>query len=287
MKPTNRLRLLTAFLLLSLFVGVGANAAVRRGRLRNRAGIGGKATTAAVYTNSHALEFDATGGTSERVDLSDLATGGAARVAWGVWVYQANCTSNEEIISKFTDAPNKEWDIVLFAGTNTCRIQIMLSTNGTATAGGSTADDTFTENAWHYIFVDYDGTQATNATKLIVKVDDVQKAITFGGTVPTTIFDTTTVATLGVYGRHSPGDDFYIGVMDEVAIWIGAGNVPTSAAAYNSGHVFNLATFSPAPAYAWSFNGDTIPTIAATVGAVNGTAVNMEAGDVEASNVAP
>lgn len=104
--------------------------------------------------------------------------------------------------------------VVHYAGDD--KVYGIVST-GSFTPGNSTP----VTNAFHYIVMIFDGTQATNALKVLVYVDGVQQTMTFTGTVPSNIsaviqprmgnfygnFQVNTMCEAGVIGRAISGSE--------------------------------------------------------------------------------
>lgn len=84
--------------------------------------------------------------------------------------------------------------------------------NGTNVAGTFASNDT----NWHLVTFVYDGTQATNATKLLGYLDGVQQTLSFIGTIPSTTTNNTTPFMIGRDG--AAGGARTNGFTDEIRI---------------------------------------------------------------------
>lgn len=239
------------------------------------------------YTNTHAIDF---GGTDERITTADIATDSATRVVWSTWLKNANCGGTEYAISKLvTSGTLREWTIGLQAGSTTCRPVVALYTDGTGGANIATwtaADNTFAEGVWDHLCVSYDGSQTGDANRLRTFVNGVE--ITGAGAftglaVPATLWTGTAPVLLGA--QHT-ASGFMTGSQDETAIWI-AGTPPSCATIYNANVLVNPVSYSPAPAHCWNINGDVANSITDRCGSAAGTMVNMEAGDIQGTDLPP
>lgn len=71
---------------------------------------------------------------------------------------------------------------------------------------------------WHHVLWWYDGTAATNATRLRLFVDGAQRTLNFGAySVPARLNQTTTAVNVGSY--NSGSNFFFNGKLDEVGLW--------------------------------------------------------------------
>ena len=78
--------------------------------------------------------------------------------------------------------------------------------------GQITSNDT----SWHRILWSFDGTQSTNAAKLIIYLDGAPKTITFTGAIPTAIPANAQAFTIG---RDSANSRWSNGLQDDITIW--------------------------------------------------------------------
>jgi hypothetical protein len=235
------------------------------------------------YTNLLSLGL---GGTDEYVDFNDLVTDGIARAVWSAYIYQEDCVSAETLMSKWLTGGNmREWLIRTNVSGATCNLVIITTADGLTSSTWTSAAGAISENTWHHVCVSYDGSQATNATKLRTYLNGVEitggGAFT-GGAQPTTLYSGTGDFMIGALTSGAP-NQFWLGSVDEIAIWTDA-NPPSCATIYNAGVLMNPVSFSPAPLYCYNMEGDTANTITnKCAGGLNGTMVNMEAGDLQST----
>lgn len=239
-------------------------------------------TTGPGYSNLQSVDF---GGTNEYINVGDIATDAATRVVWSAWVFQANCVAQEDVFGKWNASGTQEWFIRLDAtGGTACRPVIFYSPNGTTTVFFNGAADSIAENVWVHLCASYDGGGAANADRLKVWGNGTEISGSYSGTFGTVMHTGSEPATIGTrnVGLANPT----IGLVDEVAIWIG-GTPPSCVDIYNARTLVDLPTFSPAPTHCWDFNTATNATVPDSCGAATGTPANMEAGDFSNANVAP
>jgi len=79
-----------------------------------------------------------------------------------------------------------------------------------------TTDANLTTSSWKNVQLVYDGTQATNALKLKLYLNGVQKTLTFSGTLPITL--TTSTAALEIGGSSSLAT-YFSGKIDDVRVY--------------------------------------------------------------------
>lgn len=264
-------------LLLVLFVAgddaFAAHGFRRQGDNRWR---GGAVSTS--YVNTHAIDF---GGTNERITFGTRLAAGSTRFVLALWIYNPARVSSEDWVAQYDGSGGNNNGVILRTdNTGAVTFFVFDGTNGqprfTTTAALGTGD-------FVHVCVNYDGSQATNATKLQVFFDGSSQAGTFSGTIPAA---TTTLSVNFTLGSITSGSNAVIGFMDDVGLWVG-GNPPSCSAIYNSGLIQNLAIMSPTPTNCWSFDNDVANTITDRCGSNNGTMVNMEAGDIQATTIAP
>jgi hypothetical protein len=116
--------------------------------------------------------------------------------------------------TKFTNGA--DWASVYGkSASSTNRIGMQTLANGSvyvllgngANTYGYTAAGTITTGQWYHVAVVFDGTQATNANRLKLYINGVQKALAFSGTIPATT------------GTNTSNLSFYRSDVDEVRIW--------------------------------------------------------------------
>lgn len=144
---------------------------------------------------------------------------------------------------------------------------------------------TVQDGNWHQVGWTYDG--SGNASGVAIYLDGVAQTIDIQN--DTLTGSTLNVGALTMAARSGGGSNFGPGNMDELALWdveLTSGEVTTI---YNSGVALDLQGQGASPITAslvfWSRNGDGLsdifPTIQDVEALLNGTMLNMTAGDIE------
>lgn len=137
-------------------------------------------------------------------DSADLSL--TTQASWAFWVAPTTPGTNRTIISKWV-AGAYRWSVNLDSS-NYMTLEIDNSSVGVYLYGTSTA--------WtHNVFV-FDGTQATNATRLTYYLNGVLTGLGFGGTIPATLTDDANAITVGDQGGLTTP---FSGNMGSLGIW--------------------------------------------------------------------
>lgn len=247
-------------------------------RRRNGRIMGAGTPAVAAYDNTHKIVF---GGSNEYVNFGDVATDGASRVVWSAVINNANCTSTETLFAKAPSSGAYEWRIDTNASTSLCNLIVHVSASLTTQERFVSAADAVPEGSAVHICISYDGSQATNATRLRAWVNgsEITSGGSYVGTIPAALPTGTADA---LWGNLSPGSGPTSGDSDELLIYIGEANPPSCTTLYNNGTRLDPVLLSPKPTHCWTVNGDVANTITDKCNAspLNGTMVNMEAGDI-------
>ncbi len=139
---------------------------------------------------------------------ANTALNGATQLTIAGWVKKNSLTSRGAIFTRWTSASN--WLSIQLATTND--FNFIVGNGGTTYGTLESPADT----AWHHYALVYDGSQATNATKLIAYVDGVATTLSFTGTIPTTAPTMTNSDRLGYDTHNSLSLD---GVLDDVRLY--------------------------------------------------------------------
>lgn len=226
------------------------------------------------FTNTKSLLFD---GVDEGCTLSTQLYNGQTNYSWSYWVKFTGVLVGGNYGVDWAQSGSKYNGFVLL--NNDLIMYLQSSTNATAKV---TCTGNITQNTWHNIIWTYDGSGATNADKLKIYIDGVNKTLTFSGTIASAL--TSNALTTHRLPNHSSlaGINRMNGNVDEVAHWSGTTLTATNATdIYNSGAPNDLTSLSPS--HWWRFgdgSGDSSTTIYDQIGAVDLTGVNLEAGDI-------
>jgi hypothetical protein len=199
----------------------------------------GGAPDSGVYSVA-ATSFD---GINEFAQTAASATefSGLNKFTVAIWA-KAKTWNQGAFLSRYsTVSSGRNW---LFEANGSNGIRILICSSGAScSTSWTSASSVLTNGAWHHIAFAYDGTQATNATKLRTWINgtEVTAGGSFAGTIPTALGTVTQPLWLGAY--FASGNVAHYGLLDEAAIWTGSAATPTQIAdLYAGGHTFNLTT---------------------------------------------
>ncbi len=132
------------------------------------------------------------------------------------WINIGTLATGKPIISKWGDSQNSI--LIKTDDTNSDEIKVCVANSLTDNCAiyGITANADLAAGNWYYLDVVYDGTQSANADKLKVYVNGALKTVSFTGTVPAVLQNSTTNLEIG-------GDlalaQYIIAKIDEVRIY--------------------------------------------------------------------
>jgi uncharacterized protein (TIGR02145 family) len=159
------------------------------------------------------LNFD---GTDDRVAISNFQFPISNQFSISQWLNVQTLATNKAIIGKWGSSQN---NILLKSDdTNSNQLKICLASSLTdnCTNYATTTDANLVAANWQNVQLVYDGSQASNALKLKLFLNGVQKTLTFSGTIPATL--ATSTASLEIGGNASLGT-YFSGRIDEVRIY--------------------------------------------------------------------
>lgn len=156
------------------------------------------------------VDFDGAG----LISFGTFPIQGLQKASFSFWIRPRSLgTDFLSIVSKYVSAANR-FEITQGGagyGTGTALLIVFNGTSLSFTAAG-----TLKNHVWQHIVVTYDGTGPGNADRLHVYVNGSERALSFTGTVPAAI--PLTAADLVIGGR-SNGTNYFLGSMDEFAVW--------------------------------------------------------------------
>ncbi|MBT3324403.1 hypothetical protein HN681_03140 [archaeon] len=162
------------------------------------------------------FNFDGSLGQLDMGDVDELD--GTEHFTISAWVKYDSIGSWDYVISK-RDSDYTTNSLVMGtggAGYGDSNDVFMRVTNGSS-AWAHTTDDIIDTN-WHHWTMVYDGTQATNETRLKFYFDGIQRDLTYNANVPTTTASNSNPLVLS--GWHSStSSNFMNGNVDELRIW--------------------------------------------------------------------
>lgn len=170
-------------------------------------------------------------GSTQSVDsASGLNLGTLTKATWSVWVYSPSLAVNDCVFD-VRDATSGD-SLSFYTNLGTATTSSLYVWDGVADTYGTTTN-AFANNEWRHYFVEYDGTQATNADRAKLWINGVAQTVTTGGTYPTSLVLTNAQFALGWTTPHTAGYN-WTGRIQNAAFWNSTGST-TAAEQYNSG----------------------------------------------------
>lgn len=164
------------------------------------------------------LEFD---GVDDYTTMGDVtAVNGIEKMTVAAWIRPgASLVALKSVISKFSTISQNGWIIETgTAGVGDSDDVICAVTTGTGGSDfGYTTGNILAVNTPGLWMMTFDGSRA-GTEKLKFYFNGLQQTLTYSGTLPTTIPNTTNELRLGA---TSDGARFWSGVIDDICIWIG------------------------------------------------------------------
>jgi hypothetical protein len=147
------------------------------------------------------------------------------------WIYKSSALNQHAIMSKWDfGASNGTWALQLVDGSN---LRAFIR-SGPGDSGDNYVDSTnanLAAGTWYHVAMVYDGTQSA-ADRVKLFVNGVQLSTTVGGTIPSTLFASTTPLVIGDF----PGlSRYWSGALDEVKLYSRALNESDIKAEYDAG----------------------------------------------------
>lgn len=172
---------------------------------------------------------------SQALTIADTAVLQFTKFTASVWFNAVTLAVNQTVIGKtnFISSHVGPWTLVTDSASSTdLLISIANGASDTGNNFGKTTSLGLSTGTWYHAVFVYDGSQGTNATKLLLYVNGVQKTLAFTGTIPASLLNNSAPYQIGSWsglGRY------WNGLIDENYLW----NVvltPTQVAAlYGSG----------------------------------------------------
>lgn len=159
-----------------------------------------------------AFEFD---GSSDFINISDSASlSPTNEISIVLWAKQDSVTSDKALITKWEHDTQDTWYIQVF-GT---ALEIAIADNITDRGAkyGYPASGTWTVG-WTHVAVVYDGSGATNADKLKLYQNGTELAMSYTGTIDSSLTDSTAPVKIGSFSGTF--ERYWNGVIDDVHIY--------------------------------------------------------------------
>jgi hypothetical protein len=158
-------------------------------------------------------------GSTDYITWGDVAAlDSLTKLTVSMWLYNDgfSAANYHGFIHKYNDdgAGDQGWGMVCQAGISIQDL-ILFARNGDFSTAYTGAGP-LTVNTWHHVHWIYDGTQATNSSRLRLWIDAVEQPLTFAGIVATSLPNVANPLTLG---RNIA--QYMTGQMAEVGVWTG------------------------------------------------------------------
>jgi hypothetical protein len=226
------------------------------------------------------------GGTNEYVTMGDVL---GSQTDWdqdfsvAVWFKSTDSGYTLMVSKAFADADNRGWYLAYSGSTGIVEAVLRSDDSPTSESAGVASTATgLSDGQWHLAVFTWEGTVSSAASNLKLYVDGVEgKTVTsdnLGGTIATT-------GPLVIGARFQTPSDFFVGNLDDVAIYSKVLSTDEVQEIYSSGNptlnLNNLSSGSALIGYWKCGDGDTFPTLTDNSSNSNdGTMTNMESTDI-------
>ena len=223
------------------------------------------------FVNDYSLLFD---GVNDYVDCGSIATlQSTSQHSLSAWFKTSDRTKRQGILKWYNGTG--QWIEMSMSTTEFLFIPSGVSGYGKTPSSG------VSNGVWNHVVMVFDGSATGNSNRLKAYLNGAALSLSFTGSIPTT----TTAMTGGSFkiGERFVGQDYFLGNIDEPAVFDYALTQTNVTDIYNSGAPTDLNSLTTAPAH-WYRNGDsdTYPTITdiGSAASNDGTMVNMDAADI-------
>jgi hypothetical protein len=152
------------------------------------------------------------------------SAGNRKKWTWSGWVKRGNLSTNNPILTAYTDANNR--DVFQF---DTATIQYVNISGGSANANLGTTAVFRDPSAWYHIVLAIDTTDATASNRIKIYVNSVQQTSFVSSTYPSQNADMMTNNNVASYlGREVNGGQFLDGYLTEINFIDGQALTPSS-----------------------------------------------------------
>jgi hypothetical protein len=158
---------------------------------------------------------------------------GIDKLTISLWIKPLSLATDKTIISKFGNNTEGGWALQTSSDANGGSNDIFITARagGGSNAYSNTTSDIFVINQWTHLEVVYDGTQATNATKMKIYVNGINKPLTYYENVPSSL----PINNRDVQLAYHEWAGFGNFVLDNVRIYNYARTATQAAWDYNNG----------------------------------------------------
>ncbi len=166
------------------------------------------------YDFGQAASFNGTTSYAEVPDSSGLSPTAALSLVW--WQKHDAAIIERCPLAKW-EAAQSSWFVESFSSSSI----LIFVADSLVDAGsnyGFTPASSVVVDAWQHIAIVYDGSLSGNANRLKIWINGVAQTLTFGGTIPATLTDSTAKLAIGRRNMNG-GDRYWNGDLDEVGVY--------------------------------------------------------------------
>ncbi len=218
--------------------------------------------TSTFYTqgrSGQAFRFD---GTDDRFNMGDMTIlEGASNATWSFWIKPEAPVTSERIVLAKWNSNSSETSFLITTGNGAGnKIQVYISALGTA---GFTSSAVLATNKWTHVVIAFDGSQGTNAGRLVIYIDGTARAMGFAGTIPSSLTATASNMNLGGYSNGGSNLPYIKATIDELRVYNRTLSAAEAKTVYMQGQTTLAATQNPRASATtldsglvgyWSFN---------------------------------
>lgn len=239
-----------------------------------------------LFSQSHSIELDGTNEYGITSPISELE--GVTNFSLSFWI-KPIVLNGGVVFMGYANALAGDWIYIEHWFSNNVRIRFRDS--AATEVYGYTAGSSIVVGSWNHIILTFDGNGATDADKVKIYVDGVDKALTFSGTMPssTPLYDGTTTGSdtyKFALGRRGDINGNYTNArFDEVAIFDYTLTQTQVTNIFNGGRAVDLYNTAgvTSPVHWWGFDNAVIPTVEdkGSSGGHDLTTFNVEQSDIQ------
>ncbi|MHC4570758.1 MAG: LamG-like jellyroll fold domain-containing protein [Planctomycetota bacterium] len=169
------------------------------------------------WTGQGELSFD---GIDDYVDIADdPSLDMTTKLTVALWMKQPVLAINKALAAKWDFQTQGCWTFQT-DNVNPDELMVFIATalddNGSG-GNGKTTNANMTAESWYHVAFVYDGDGAANADRLKVYVDGQEKTLSFAGTIPSLLQDSSASVKIGKFGGIL--DRYFNGIIDDVRIY--------------------------------------------------------------------
>ncbi len=168
------------------------------------------------WTGQGELSFD---GIDDYVDIADCPSlDMTTKLTVALWMNQSVLAASKALAAKWDFQTQGSWAFQTDnSNSDELRVFIANALNDNGGNYGRTTDLNMVAGSWYHVAFVYDGDGAANADRLKVYVDGVEKTLSFAGTIPSFLQNSSASVKIGKFGGAL--DRYFNGIIDDVRIY--------------------------------------------------------------------